>query len=139
MDVDILQKALSRRRRRKSTGCEGRDGDAEFDSLFELIKFWSQVELTASAAWQTPTVSFHLHDLWPVVSPQWRASAYRAPATSSGKAEREKCCWACPPCHHQPLARLDVDDRDDNIGDVDEDDNAWPGSGLPPKATSQGR
>jgi len=48
LDVDILQKVLSRRRR-KSTGCEGRDGDAEcpeFDSLFELIKFWSQVELT---------------------------------------------------------------------------------------------
>ena len=65
MDVDILQKVLSRRRR-KSTGCECRDEDAkrpEFDSLFELIKFWSQVELTASAAWQTPTVSFHLHDL----------------------------------------------------------------------------
>ena len=28
-------------------------------------------------------------------------------------------------CHHQPLARVDLDDRDDNIDDVDKDDNAW--------------
>ena len=48
----------------------------------------SQVEVTASKPWQTPTVSFHLHG-------QRLRSAHPAylPHCRPGKAEREKC-WA---------------------------------------------
>ena len=60
------------------------------DSLEEIgLVVVSQVEVTASKPWQTPTVSFHLH------GQRLRSGhpAYLAHCRP-GKAEREKCCWA---------------------------------------------
>ena len=62
----------------------------QMDSLEEMGPVVvSQVEVTASKPWQTPTVPFHLHG-------QRLRSGHRAYLAHCrpGKAEREKCCWA---------------------------------------------
>lgn len=92
--MDILQEILSRPKKgvRWWWGREGGLKRRLVDSLERREEIGlvvaSQVEVTASKPWQTPTVSFHLHG-------QRLRSAHPAylPHCRPGKAEREKC-WA---------------------------------------------
>lgn len=94
--MDILQEILSRPKkgvrwwqgRMKGGGAKRRLVDS-LERREEIgLVVGSQVEVTASKPWQTPTVSFHLHG-------QRLRSAHPAylPHCRPGKAEREKC-WA---------------------------------------------
>ena len=69
-------------------GVEEDGGGAKQIHSLRLDWLWSQVGVTASKPWQTPTVSFHLH------GQRLRSGhpAYLAHCRP-GKAEREKC-WA---------------------------------------------
>ena len=91
--MDILQEILSRPKKDVRWWWGGRGAKASSGGFTgEERRDWSgcgsQVEVTASKPWQTPTVSFHLHG-------QRLRSAHPAylPHCRPGKAEREKC-WA---------------------------------------------